>query len=878
MYTRSHRFEKVNTVFLPDISRILVIYGLFFLYIEFVCVPALAQSVEYHDGYNIISYDDGSKDVISGALNFLRWDNVWRPRDELNSSNGSWPYFISENATTAGIKTVNTALTIPASNAEFNLKENSISYSLKYSKSELLNEIFITPMDAFIKLPDLKSGKPKIDSGEEFNIKRGNFNFGATTKNIIIHDDTPRNYTEDGKEFQDVTYLFPNDYEYQMDNGQILLKFRENALDKLTGNVIIQFRTWDIIGLNNWGGNDVSFSQTADVKATGNVELRQMVDDYALYTRFDEGSENIIHNENTLDLIPTKGDLKGAIENSTYTDGKYGKAIHFNGIDNKVLFNDHPDFRLPYDFTISYYINLAPDVSNVDSDIIRKGSTATADTDSWWKIEMIENVSNYQLIHGSITNRSSAIESNDTVDRRDGNWHFVVYNRRGNSCSLMIDGSIQATSYCPTNATNTALLSIGSKDTYIQKTGLDFTHGTIDEVRIYNRKLNTSELTFVRNNSHHPAGTVTRNLSSLINDGEELKKAGCNGTWDRSITNVDIMASTNNNTWDTIRSNAIPNAFYSINPENNYNYIRCSLSTIDSSRTPIIESIRARIYPKGTSYTISISTSPPGLSPQPAGADEYPSGYNATVTARSVKGYTFQNWTENSSQVSTNPAYQFIVTGDRNLVAVYSQNIVSPAGWWKFDTDILDLSGNGNDGTCSGSGCPTPAAGKVAGALYFDGNDSIDAGNRASLNITGSITIEAWIKPEKLATSYIVKKASMGSTDGYELSLSSTGKAFFRVNQKKSGNTYRVDTISPLNNTTWFYLVGIYDGNQIRIYLNGQLDNSKKGPSNIMSNMDSLEIGGPDALAYFRGVIDEVRIWNRALTPQEIEGSYITPP
>jgi parallel beta-helix repeat protein len=73
-----------------------------------------------------------------------------------------------------------------------------------------------------------------------------------------------------------------------------------------------------------------------------------------------------------------------------------------------------------------------------------------------------------------------------------------------------------------------------------------------------------------------------------------------------------------------------------------------------------------------TTYTISVSTSPSGLIPQPLGGGTYTSGQTATVTAQSVTGYTFRNWTENSNQVSTSASYPFTVTGDRNLVAVYT--------------------------------------------------------------------------------------------------------------------------------------------------------------------------------------------------------------
>ncbi|HMB46012.1 MAG TPA: LamG-like jellyroll fold domain-containing protein, partial [Candidatus Methanoperedens sp.] len=566
---------NIKKVSFPNLSRHFYILLISIFFIQFLCIPAFAQSVAYNEGYNEITYDNGSKDIINGALNFLRYDGAWRPNEELNISNGSWPYLYTQNATTADFKVDDTTLSIPKTNTLFKTNLNSISYELKYTKSELQGGkgMSIRSNRANIDIPyHFKSRKPHKEFRDKNNIRYGRFNFRAGSEHIVVHDDTPRDYWEDGKVFQDVTYLFQPDYEFALENGTIRLVFNNNSLDKLTGNVIIEIRTWDIIGTNNWGGN-VAFSQTSDVKATGNVELKQKVTNYALYTRFDEGSGKIIHNENPSNV--RLGDLLGAVGTGTYTAGKYGLAIHFNGIDNKVLFKDHPDFRLPGDFTISYYIKLTSDVSNADSDITRKGSTATANPDSWWKVEITKNI-----MHGSVTkNGGKAVESYDTKDRRDGLWHFVAYTRGGTTCSLIVDGTtVKTTSNCPTNAVNTALLSIGAKDTYVQTTGLDFTHGTIDEVRIFNRKLSSSELTSIRNNAHYTTGTVTRNLVSVIKTGEEIKALGCYGTWDSSITKVDIKASADNNNWITVKSNAAPNVNYAVTPGNSYKYSRCSLS------------------------------------------------------------------------------------------------------------------------------------------------------------------------------------------------------------------------------------------------------------------------------------------------------------
>jgi hypothetical protein len=69
--------------------------------------------------------------------------------------------------------------------------------------------------------------------------------------------------------------------------------------------------------------------------------------------------------------------------------------------------------------------------------------------------------------------------------------------------------------------------------------------------------------------------------------------------------------------------------------------------------------------------TLSVSTSPSGLNPEPTGGGMYPSGEIAAVVAQPIKGYTFQRWTENGNQVSTSASYRFTVTEDRDLVAEY---------------------------------------------------------------------------------------------------------------------------------------------------------------------------------------------------------------
>jgi hypothetical protein len=131
------------------------------------------------------------------------------------------------------------------------------------------------------------------------------------------------------------------------------------------------------------------------------------------------------------------------------------------------------------------------------------------------------------------------------------------------------------------------------------------------------------------------------------------------------------------------------------------------------------------------------------------------------------------------------------------------------------------------------------------------------------------------VRPERVATQYIIKKAAFGTADGYELSLSTAGKVFFRLNQVTSGNTYRIDssTSYPTDGSTWMHIAATFDGSTMRLYVNGVLEGTLAGPAAVGSNALALGIGAqPDGVSPLQGALDEVRVWSRALSPSEIQG------
>ena len=153
-----------------------------------------------------------------------------------------------------------------------------------------------------------------------------------------------------------------------------------------------------------------------------------------------------------------------------------------------------------------------------------------------------------------------------------------------------------------------------------------------------------------------------------------------------------------------------------------------------------------------------------------------------------------------------------------DYVATVTVTITGLVGHWQANEGsgptLIDSAPLPNDGALQGN--PTWVPGQLGQAVRFDGTgDYAVVPDNASLDISGNITIAAWVRPERTATTqYLLKKAVQGATNGYELSLSSAGKVFVRFNQFTSADTYRINssTTYPSNGTTWVHVAATYDG------------------------------------------------------------------
>lgn len=196
---------------------------------------------------------------------------------------------------------------------------------------------------------------------------------------------------------------------------------------------------------------------------------------------------------------------------------------------------------------------------------------------------------------------------------------------------------------------------------------------------------------------------------------------------------------------------------------------------------------------------------------------------------------------------------------------------------WKLNegsgTTLIDDSGFGNNAVTRGNPSWVPGVTTGGLALRLNGTNQFAIANDAnSLDVSKAITVAAWIRPEKKASQYIIQKGL--TVDGYTLSLLSTGKVSFQVNQITSG-TYKLNSkgLYPADGVSWMHVAATYDGSVIKIYLNGVEDKSLVFKSPVLINMNTvpLAIGAKnDGAGRFMGAIDDVRVYNYALTGSQI--------
>ncbi|MBU4352816.1 MAG: LamG domain-containing protein, partial [Nanoarchaeota archaeon] len=414
-------------------------------------------------------------------------------------------------------------------------------------------------------------------------------------------------------------------------------------------------------------------------------------------------------------------------------------------------------------------------------------------------------------------------------------------------------------------------------------------NGSIDQLMFWNRTLSSAEIAMMYNNG---AGMYNRTHSDATSKGD---------TWYAVVTPVDTYEegepySSNNVTIETsvatitltspldgwyvnstakfecLATSSIPITSVSLYHNNTGTWL--ANSTITSSATSVIAhftvtglatnnfdwSCRAcdatDCYYASTNRTLHVDVTNPDIE------------FVAPTQTNNTKVATFDNFNYvnvSVSDISNN--YSAFIDWNRSLV-----------GWWRLEdeggTSFSDSSTWNNQGSCSGIACPNLTTGMRGKAYKFDGVDDVVTIPAFNLGDIPSITFSAWIKLHNASISSLQGIIYKSSTvmDFY---ITNTGKLnVYLTNDVAWHSTALTSTYTDWND--WHHVVAIYNGSAVIIYRDGQqvaIDNIGESGDIPASNGIAI-IGKNSGGAFTNGSIDEVMIWNRALSPEEINASY----
>jgi len=633
-----------------------------------------------------------------------------------------------------------------------------------------------------------------------------------------------------------------------------------------------------------------------------------------LYYKFDEG-----YGGNAYDS--SSNNYSGTITNATWTNsGKFGKAMNFDAAGEHIRKTSFTqiDRINGQELTVSAWIK--PSWSSGYADIVVNRSASCYN----WILYQHTTDGSIQL-HGSLQNKSTYIPPNSV-------WTHIVATVDSSGISKLYANGIlkQTVTGYQYSGSSCGELSIGDYGSNSEPW-----NGQIDEVKIYNFALTEDEIKLDMNQGkslalaafgtdasgnpsnstdrmYCPPGDTTASCAPIAEwrfdekSGTTPQDTSGNGkylTFDGSpswvIGKYDSGISTDNTVADTMRTQspyvdlgaswtittwfkyplaAVGSSWWTLTRGSGVDHQvivnrgNFHLGTYDNTSAGFVDSgFVMSTLSSGWHHLSAVgsgSTTVFYIDGKYAGTSAFKSTSDIYAVGNCQGGT--QNW----GTFDNMKVYDYALSQSQ---IAWDYNRGKPVGWWKMDegegTIAHDESGNGNHGTLTTMDPPNDwVAGKVNSALDFDGsNDYIDAGSGASLNITNAISVAAWVKPTALGSWVgIVNKATDNNWgDGYSLFYYNNRFQFYVKDYTKAAY------ISS-ETGSWIHLVGTFDGNTVRIYKNGVEGTSYSYTGAISTTSHGVYIGAGAGTAgapmYFHnGQIDDVRIFNYALTAQQVK-------
>ena len=215
----------------------------------------------------------------------------------------------------------------------------------------------------------------------------------------------------------------------------------------------------------------------------------------------------------------------------------------------------------------------------------------------------------------------------------------------------------------------------------------------------------------------------------------------------------------------------------------------------------------------------------------------------------------------------------------KNRASKLEQGLVA---YYPFNGNADDMSGHGNNGTVQGAQLCPDRNGNDNAAYYFDGNDYIEVAPSDSL-FFNTISISTWLKLDTTIGPNII--VSKWDDHAFEHTFTlkdwnQNSKLAFELSQGNHNDLGYHDSVADLPIDEWVFVTAVFDNSSMSLYFNGVFDSSTAVSGSISNHDIPMLIGALMSASgstgeYFDGVIDELRIYNRALSQDEIMSLYL---
>jgi subtilase family serine protease len=578
---------------------------------------------------------------------------------------------------------------------------------------------------------------------------------------------------------------------------------------------------------------------------------------------------------NANDSIGTNnGTLMG---NVGFVPGEVGQAFSFAGSSSYVSVPNSP---LLSSFTTNITIELwlKANQLTVNSDwqwLVTKGNSS-------WRL-MATTFANTVTFSATGLSPKADLYGNRNIN--DGQWHHVAGVYDGAEMYIYVDGTLDVSQPATGKiAQNSYPVCLGQNAETIKSSF----NGLVDEVSLYNRALTAAEIqtiyvASIGGKCPVPPSIMTQPTNQTVNAGSvvtlivsAMGMQPLNYQWSCNGTN---LIGATNSTLTLVNVQTTNGGNYSVTVVNAYGSIDSSnalLTVLTQPPSILAEPVSQTNYVSMTaSFSVTASGTPPLYYQWSYNSTNIAGATNATLTLTNVQLTQSGNYT-----VTITNAYGFT----NSAIAVLTVVLPLPCApvtagmvsWWQGEGSANDSIGT-NNGTLMGNVGFVP--GEVGQAFSFAGSSGyVSVPNSPLLSsFTTNITIELWLKANQLTVNsdwqWLVTKGNsswrlMATTFANTVTFSATGlspKADLYGNRN-------------INDGQWHHVAGVYDGAEMYIYVDGTLDVSQPATGTIAQNSYPVCLGqNAEAInSSFNGLVDEVSLYNRALTAAEIQTIYIT--